>query len=344
MTPLLPLGCLRRGIVLILSFVLLLVSIGAEAKAQDAPDTQAVGPLSVSKAKPQTQPEETPQEAPVSLPPTAVYDRTIFQAPLPSASLAFLKSLDGVQTKDVYHDKQFKAVKKAALPGWMFHYGRDMPVSDAMDAALGGSKDAVTVRDGRYVMLSGTSDLYPGLQGRGFLWIDLEEGITLGGFYFHPTNGEPTPTMTVFSRQLDVETLSMARLPPEFFRDYSQWCADERIAPLTTRYFIGAENMRLLLEHDEDFCSRTFSRLGADCMEMTADAADLDMNTAYYLDQVHYATNATAYMLVGTDQTAFIQLRARQCGSVADPIGCRVRITRTQIHTITRSGPRSIRR
>lgn len=42
----------------------------------------------------------------------------------------------------------------------------------------------------------------PCLRGRGFLWFDLDEGIVLGGFYFTPTNGEPTPTLTVFSRQL----------------------------------------------------------------------------------------------------------------------------------------------
>jgi hypothetical protein len=75
---------------------------------------------------------------------------------------------------------------------------------------------------------------------------------------------------------------------------------------------------------------------------MTADAADLDMNTAYYLDQVNYATNATAYMLVGSDQTAFLRLRANRCGAVADPLGCRILITRQQIHTISR--PVTVRR
>lgn len=68
---------------------------------------------------------------------------------------------------------------------------------------------------------------------------------------------------------------------------------------------------------------------------MTADAADVDMNTAYYLEQVHYATNATAWMIVGSDERDFIRLRDNRCGSVVDPLGCRTRITREQVHRMT---------
>lgn len=336
--------------VLLFAFAAVLLAGGlpSVARAQDAPDTRSAGPLVPSH--PSSQPakdvpadpqqataEPTAAQALASLPPAPVYDKTIFGAPIPSAQLAFLKGFDGNRTSDLYRDKQFKALKKQILPKWEFHYGHDMPVIESMDAALEDSHDAVQVRDGRYVTLSGTSDLYPGLQGRGMLWIDMQDGVALGVFYFHPTNGEPTPTTTVFSRQIMVDTISMAQLPPEFFRDYTQWSADERIAPITTRYFIGGLNKRLLLEHDEDFCSSTYSGLGADCLEMTADAADLDMNTAYYLEQVHYATNATAYMLVGNDQRAFLQFRTSRCGGVANPLGCRILITRQQVHTITRS-------
>jgi hypothetical protein len=316
------------------------VAVSCVCSAQDAPDIGSVGPIAgVAKQQqpaPPPEPEPPALQAVPAAEPAPIYDKTIFGDHLPVNQLAFLKTYDGNRTRDLYRDKQFKALKKAILPKWEFHYGRDMSVSDAMDAALEDSKDAVQVRDGRYVMLSGTSGLYPGLQGRGFIWIDMQEGIALGGFYFHPTNGEPTPTTTIFSRQLAVDNISMARLPPEFFRDYSQWCADERIAPITTRYFIGGLNTRLLLEHDEDFCSSTFRGLGADCLQMTADAADLDMNTAYYLDQVNYATNATAYMIVGNDQRAFLQFRTNRCGGVANPLGCRILVTRQQIHVISR--------
>jgi hypothetical protein len=262
-----------------------------------------------------------------------VFDPSLFQSPLAPADLAFLKQFEHARTHDLYHDKQFKAVKKTILPKWEFHYGHDMSVTDAMDAALGDSKDPVIIRDGRYVLLSGTSDLFPGLQGRGFFWIDIQEGLALAGFYFHPVNGEPTPTITVFSNQLSVDTLSMSALPPAFFQDFSGWAASERISPVTTRYFIGALNQRVLLAHDEDFCSPLFGR-GRDCLQMTADAADADMTTAYYLDQVHYATNATAYMLTSQDQTAFIALRTSRCGGIADPLGCRIRLTREHITRI----------
>jgi len=66
--------------------------------------------------------------------------------------------------------------------------------------------------DGRYLMLSGRSGPY--LAGRGFVWIDLQDGIVLGGFSFHPTNGEPTPTATVFSKQVKEESIKMSQLPP----------------------------------------------------------------------------------------------------------------------------------
>jgi len=322
--------------------------------AQDAPDTGSAGPLvtrpQTSKQPPASEPaaEPAPVErmpavpAPEVLAPAPVYDKSIFQGPLPAGELSFLKTFDGVRTKDLYRDKQFKAVKKAALPKWEFHFGHDMSVTAAMDAALTDSNEAVQVRDGRYVMLSGRSDLFPGLQGKGFLWIDMQDGLLLGGFYFHPTNGEPTPSMTVFSNQLLVDALSMAELPPEFFTDFIQWTSDERISPVTTRYFIGGLDKRILLEHDEDFCSAAVGPMGSDCLQMTADAADVDMNTAYYLEQVHYATNATAWMIVGSDETAFIRFRDNRCRGVVDPLGCRIRVTREQVHTITRpvSAPR----
>jgi hypothetical protein len=318
------------------------------AFAQDAPDTRSAGPLLHSKKPIPPQAEPAEQSVPaaqsvVALPPAPVYDKTIFGDTIPAAQLTFLKSFDGNRTRDLYHDKQFKALKKAVLPKWEFHYGHDMSITEAMDDALENSKDAVQVRDGRYVMLSGTSELFPGLGGRGFMWFDMQDGIALAGFYFHPTNGEPTPATTVFSKQLMVDTLSMAQLPPEFFQDFTQWSSQERVAPITTRYFIGGLEKRLLLEHDEDFCSATFRGYG-DCLQMTADAADVDMNTAYYLDQVHYATNATAYMLVGADQTEFLRLRTNRCGGVADPLGCRILITRQQVHRVTGSAPVRVRR
>ena len=48
----------------------------------------------------------------------------------------------------------------------------------------------------------------------------MQEGIGLGGFYFHPTNGEPTPSVNVFSRQVVKEDyLKLSQLPPVFAED-----------------------------------------------------------------------------------------------------------------------------
>ncbi len=76
----------------------------------------------------------------------------------------------------------------------------------------------ITVRDGRFVTIaSAGADLH--MVGRGFLWFDLQTGVAMGGIYFHPTNGEPTPTVTVFSQQLTDPELSMGQLPEPFAED-----------------------------------------------------------------------------------------------------------------------------
>jgi hypothetical protein len=93
-------------------------------------------------------------------------------------------------------DKQYRKLMHSVLPDCTFHYGWDMLPSDAFERVLSESPLPAEIRDGRYVIVSGRNGPY--LMGRGFLWIDLQEGIALAAFYFHPTNGEPTPTATVF--------------------------------------------------------------------------------------------------------------------------------------------------
>ncbi len=309
--------------------------------AQEAPGVSD-GPMIASPhAKTPPPPADNTQPAPVERKPpepafeTIPFDKALFQPLLPSADLAFLKQWDGAPSGDLYRDKQFRHLLKAIVPGWMFHYGRDMPLPDAMDAAMQGSTVPAQIRAGRYVLISGAMGQY--LAGRAFLWIDMEDGIGAGGFYFHPTNGEPTPTLTVFSRQVREDALELSQLPPDFAEDMRRWQMATRVPLLSTRYFIGDERRRILLEHDEDFCSYLSGVHGPptdDCEQLNADAADSDMNTAYYLEQVHYATNATAWMIVGSDQTAFIELRDSRCRRGPDPIACRIRMTREQVHVI----------
>jgi len=238
-------------------------------------------------------------------------------------------------------DKQFRKLMKTFVPDCMFHYGRDMPLSDALDIVFKDSILQVLIRDGRYLSISGLNGPY--LAGRGFLWIDMQEGIGLGGFYFHPTNGEPTPSLVIFSRQVvKQDSLGLSQLPPAFADDLIQWSTESRVPPVTTRYFITGSNKRILLEHDEEFCSKadgTSASPDSGCVLMDADAADADMTAASYLDQTHHATNATAWMINDPDQIAWLQVRNNTCSAGPDPLRCHIRMTRERTAVIINRSP-----
>jgi uncharacterized protein YecT (DUF1311 family) len=164
----------------------------------------------------------------------------------------------------------------------------------------------------------------------------------LGGFYFHPTNGEPTPTVNIFSRQVLEKTLALGQLPPAFYQDLLQWSVDSGVPPVTPRYFITGSNKKILLEHDEDFCASVGGiavALPLACEQMNADAADTDLNSAYYLDQTHHATNATAWMITDTDMAAWLQVREKTCKVGPNPLQCRIRMTRERIHVVITPRP-----
>lgn len=292
--------------------------------AQDpAPSPQATAP--VSQAPP---------------PPGSNYDKAIFLKPIPADELTPLKQYDNAPAKDLMRDKVFRKMMHSAIPDCEFHYGRDMSLSDAIDMVMKASTEPVLIRDGRYLTVGGSKGPY--LAGKGMLWIDLQDGILLGGFYFHPTNGEPTPSVNIFSRQVKEKELKMSQLPPEFVNDFIQWATQSRVPPLTTRYFLTGLNKKILLEHDEEYCMHADGSVeppDSGCRQMDADAADIDVNAAYYLEQVHYATNATAWMINGEDQVAWLQVRSNSCGIGPDPLGCRIRMTRERTHIIVRRPP-----
>jgi hypothetical protein len=265
--------------------------------------------------------------------PGSNYTATIFHSPIPSDQLAFLNKYAGAKTKDVLKDGKLKKLLKVAIPECTFHYGRDMPMQEAVESVLSSSPLPVQVRDGRYVTISGESGPY--LLGRGFLWFDLRDGIALGGFYYRPTNGEPTPTLSVFSGQVKEETIKMSQLPPAFSQDLSQWSSEERVPVVTTRYFITNSNRRLLLEHDEDFCTPLEGTTPApDCKQMNANAADADLNATLYLQQTSYATNGTAHMIASQDQLGWARTRDDTCRIDPDPLACHIRMTRIRINII----------
>ena len=265
--------------------------------------------------------------------PAPLYDKAIFHNPIPSDQLAFLNHFEGVASKELVRDKQYRKLMHSVILDCMFHYGWDMPLAEALEKVLTGSPRPVQIQDKRYVIVSGRSGPY--LQGRGFMWIDMQDGSALGGFYFHPTNGEPTPTVTIFSKQVKEEPLKMSQLPAAFAADLSRWSAESGLPPVTTRYFIGGVNKKILLEHDEDACSPVDGMTApADCEQMNADAADMDLDAAYYLEQTDHATNATAWMIAGPDQVAWIQVRDNTCRVVPDRLRCRIRVTRERTHVI----------
>jgi len=271
--------------------------------------------------------------------PAPGYDRAIFQKTIPAEQLAFLSRFAGLPAKDLIRDKQYRKLMKSAIPDCIFHYGWDMMLSDALEKVLTGSTLPVRIRDERYLMVSGRSGPY--LAGRGFMWFDTRDGIALGGFYFHPTNGEPTPTVTIFSRQVKEHSLRMSQLPRAFAEDLSQWAAESNVPAITTRYFIGGSNRKILLEHDEDYCAALRGTTGPtdECEHMNADAADMDMNAAYYLDQTHNATNGTAWMIVGADQTAWLRFRDNTCSARPDRLRCWIRMTRERTMVIMNLQP-----
>jgi uncharacterized protein YecT (DUF1311 family) len=298
----------------------------------DTPPTQEAPP-----------PPPQAQQPPIPVPPPPPYDKALFENPVPAPALAFLTQFDGAPSGALYRDHQFHKLLNATVPNCMFHYGRDMPLTDALDKVLPGSNVPVQIRDNRYVLVSGERGPYLG--GRGFIWIDMQDGIVLGGFFFHPTNGEPTPTLAAFSRQIKTRdhAIVMSQLPPAFQDDLIQWSTRSGVAPITTRYFLTGNNKRILLEHTEDYCApgpdpNAVPPAPDECAQMDADAAEIDMNAAYYLEQVNYATNATAWMINGEDQIAWIAIRDRTCIG-PNPLPCRIRMTRERTRVIVTRPP-----
>jgi uncharacterized protein YecT (DUF1311 family) len=323
-----PLRVRISSVLLFTSLFLIPTTWAQETRTPEMQPQQAQQPQSPA-AQPQEQQDEDVTPA------GANYDQAIFQKPIPADQLSFLNRFAGGAANDLARDKRFRKLIRNVLPDCMFHYGHDMPLIDAIEIVLNGSSESVQLRDRRYLLVSGHSGPY--LLGRGFVWFDLHDGIALGGFYFHPTNGEPTPAVNIFSRQVKEELLTLGQLPPAFAEDLSQWSAASRVPPVTTRYFINGENRKILLEHDEDYCNGAGNQ--SNCQQMNADAADIDMNAAYYLEQTNHATNATAWMITGEDQMAWIRVRDNTCGIGLDPLRCRIRITRTRVHVILRRHP-----
>ena len=251
----------------------------------------------VSGILPRNGAEQKSHNAP-GMPSSPPLDRAIFQKSITRNQLEFLNDYAGRPAYEVVREHRLRELVNMVVPYTPFHFGLDMPLPNAIEAILSGSPTPVEIREGRYMMVS-----TQGGRGaaRGFIWLDMQEGIALGGIFFHPTNGEPTPTLTLFSKQVKQDSVDMGQLPVAFAQDLSQWAATAGIPPITTRYFINASSEKIVLAHDEDFCRRAegMPALPEDvCKQMNANAAEVDIKAAHFLDQTHYASNATMRMTV----------------------------------------------
>jgi hypothetical protein len=254
-----------------------------------------------------------------------------FESTIKPEELAFLKDYEGKPTSELRKDKRFKKLMNQITPRTEYHYGWDMPLSEAVDQTLDGPPLPVDVRDGRYVMVGANTGSFKG--GRGFAWFDLQAGVGIGGVYFHPTNGEPTPTLAIYSRQIRATDLGISQLPEAFVEDLAQWSLVTRARTVSARYFIPDNGRKYVLLHDEDYCAHPEiapAQPDGGCEQLNADAAVADMNAAYFMQETGNLANATAWML-GPDQVTWIGVRARTCGGV---LGCQIRMTRARTRVL----------
>lgn len=296
-----------------------------------APDSTASDSSAPQSAAPASAAPETPPSR---------FDPSIFQKPLPSTQLAFLNNFSGEASGNAIQDKQYRKLLHNVIPDCLFFYGNSMPLFDAFDMVIGGSPQSVQIREGRYVTVSGANGPYR--EGRGLLWIDMQTGMALAAFYFHPVNGEPAPTLTVFSKQVTEKSIELSQLPPAFIEDLNQWAGSYAIRPVLFRYFIAGLNAKILLAHDEDFCVAAVvipPPYQESCQQMNADAADDDMAAAYYLEQTNYIPDATAQSISSDEESIWIVRRDQACILTSDPLACHIRMTREHTRAIVNRRP-----
>ena len=174
--------------------------------------------------------------------------------PMDVSQLAWLSAYDGKLARDVIYDSHYLQLIQEAVPDAIFHYGEDMPLADAIQSVLDDSDVPFTLRDGRYAVLSSRREITT--RGRGLLWIDFQQGVAFGAIFFHPNNGEPTPTLTVFSKELGGTITKETQLPAAFLQDLNHWEIEKAIPPSTTSYLINAFGWKSVLMHDSDACKK----------------------------------------------------------------------------------------
>lgn len=266
---------------------------------------------------------------------------SLFANTIASDQLTFLNGFARRPSDKVLRDGKYRKLMQTVVPAFPIHFRvDDESLAGTLETVLQSVPLPIEIRDGRYAMIASRGT--PTLRGKGFVWVDMQEGIAMGGIFFYPRNGEPTPTVTVFSNQVDQDSLAMSQFPHAFYEDLSRWSAETGVPTVVTRYFINSQGEKVLLQHDEDFCAPMEHRPTPPdevCEQLSADAAEIDLDAAYFLASTGYASNASAQTTIESEQNVWIHLRDDTCGAVADRAACRIRMTRERTHVLLKSRP-----
>ena len=257
--------------------------------------------------------------------------------PLPATDFVWLLSEQGRPTADAVTDPHYAQLIDDLVPRAMFRYGYDMPLAQAFKTMLQGSTAPVILRAGRYLSLS--TPAYAAT-AQGFLWVDLQLGVSFGAVFSHPTTGEPSPTEIVFSRQFSDEVLQESQLPAAFFSDLAAWETMHRI-PMAARYFISS-NGRSVLLHARDWCAGVDLRGDASAADVSADAcqvrneqtAEADLAATYFLALRRYADDPATRTDLERSERQWVASRNTSCRSDAAGTDCRVKMTRARAITL----------
>lgn len=243
----------------------------------------------------------------------------------------------GDSSRDATLSGDFQRLLASVTPDAIYHFHVDMPLATAFTTVIRGPAQPITVRDGRYMMISAC--LVPTCSGaRALLWIDTNARLAIGALEFNPANGEPAPTETLFSNQILDVIAESSQLPEAFIGDLRPWSKASRFRAPMARYFINGRGFKTAVPHDDDNCAggdRSSLPLSL-CAAMNVEAADQDVQAAFYLLVNSYA-NGPARMQLQVDQNKWRQDRRMVCGMglTLDALACQLKYTRDRAHALT---------
>jgi uncharacterized protein YecT (DUF1311 family) len=223
----------------------------------------------------------------------------------------------------------------------LFHFHFDMPVFQALQGILGGAGRPVAGHDERYVLLSACDDASC-RAAVSFVWVDLQQGLAFSGIAFGPTNGEPTPTLTIFSAQVGDQITKLDQLPTAFRQDLDRWTTEAGLPAVIARYFVNGIGDKSVLPHEEDDCG-TPSGLAphaSPCKLVTLKVAEQDLAAVIYLLNRHFAEGTSSRLLIQASQIKWLESRENACAPLELPeaLACRVTQTRARVRMLNRIG------